>query len=239
MQLVTSFICKDFHLVSANKTVNQPKNRCPTIVPVESSRVHLTPKPGEDGSDYINASWLQGFHSLREFIVTQHPFKNTINDFWQMIWDHSSPLIVMIGIIDNAEYEVFWPVGEEVIKTTNFTINLTSENADSTFRLREFVMKSIQDDFEIPIKMLECNDWPNQITSITEIYQLPNCVLDLQLPTGPIVVVDRYVHIYFVLHVYHFRSFIICLFLFCPYNFLSLLLPLSICCPCCNINVSS
>lgn len=100
-QLVTSFQCKDFNLVSANKVINQPKNRMMTIVPVESSRVHLTPKPGEEGSDYINATWIQGFHSLREFIITQHPLKHTVKDFWQMVWDHNAQTIVMLSIIDN------------------------------------------------------------------------------------------------------------------------------------------
>lgn len=101
LQLVTSFQCKDFNLVSANKVINQPKNRSTEMLPVESSRVHLTPKPGEDGSDYINATWIQGFHSLREFIITQHPLQNTVNDFWQMVWDHNAQTIVMLSYVDN------------------------------------------------------------------------------------------------------------------------------------------
>lgn len=59
-QLVTSFQPKDFNLVSANKPCNQLKNRTLDLLPVESARVHLTPKPGVDGSDYINATWFQG-----------------------------------------------------------------------------------------------------------------------------------------------------------------------------------
>jgi len=59
-QLVTSFLPKDFNLVSANKPCNQLKNRTLDLLPVESARVHLTPKPGVDGSDYINATWFQG-----------------------------------------------------------------------------------------------------------------------------------------------------------------------------------
>lgn len=30
------------------------------IIPIENARVHLTPKPGVDGSDYINATWVSG-----------------------------------------------------------------------------------------------------------------------------------------------------------------------------------
>jgi receptor-type tyrosine-protein phosphatase gamma len=36
------------------------KNRTLDLLPVESARVHLTPKPGVDGSNYINATWFQG-----------------------------------------------------------------------------------------------------------------------------------------------------------------------------------
>lgn len=30
------------------------------IIPIENARVHLTPKPGVDGSDYINGTWVAG-----------------------------------------------------------------------------------------------------------------------------------------------------------------------------------
>uniref|UniRef100_A0A6P7GZM8 Tyrosine-protein phosphatase 99A-like isoform X1 n=1 Tax=Diabrotica virgifera virgifera TaxID=50390 RepID=A0A6P7GZM8_DIAVI len=192
-KLVTSFVPKDFHLVSANKPVNQPKNRCAIIVPVESSRVHLTPKPGEDGSDYINASWLQGFHNLREFIITQHPFKHTVYDFWQMVWDHNAHLIVFISFIDNSEYEAFWPVGNETIETDTYICQLTHEHSTSNYYIREFLMKSVQDDYEIPIKMLHCVNWPHQVPKISEMYHLPTFVLEMQrVQNGPIVVVDRF-----------------------------------------------
>ncbi|KAJ8955435.1 hypothetical protein NQ318_003534, partial [Aromia moschata] len=192
-RLVTSFVCRDFNLVSANKPINQPKNRCAVILPVESARVHLTPKPGEDGSDYVNASWLQGFHSLHEFIITQHPFKHTVQDFWQMVWDHSAQLIVMISFIDNSEYEVFWPVGTEIIETDTYTCKQTHENGNSAYYMREFLMRSVQDDYEIPVKMLHCHNWPHQIINLPDMYHLPNFVLDMQkIQNGPIVVFWRY-----------------------------------------------
>lgn len=98
--LITSFVPKEIHVLSATKQVNQVKNRM--ILPLEGSRAHLTPKPGIDGSDYINASWLFGFRRLRDFIVTQHPLSNTIKDFWQMIHDHHVQTIVCLSTVDDV-----------------------------------------------------------------------------------------------------------------------------------------
>lgn len=98
--LITSFVPKEIHLTSASKPVNIVKNRL--IPPLEGSRAHLTPKPGIDGSDYINASWLFGFRRLRDFIITQHPLSNTIKDFWQMIMDHHVQTIVCLSTVDDV-----------------------------------------------------------------------------------------------------------------------------------------
>lgn len=100
-KLITSFQPKDIHITSATKQVNSVKNRG-TILPLEGSRAHLTPKPGMDGTDYINATWLFGFRRLRDFIVTQHPLSNTIKDFWQMILDHSIQTIVLLSAVDEV-----------------------------------------------------------------------------------------------------------------------------------------
>lgn len=42
-----------------------------------------------------------GFRRLRDFIVTQHPLVNTINDFWQMCWDHNVQTIVLLSSLDD------------------------------------------------------------------------------------------------------------------------------------------
>lgn len=38
------------------------------IIPIENARVHLTPKPGVDGSDYINATWFSGKDNFFFFV---------------------------------------------------------------------------------------------------------------------------------------------------------------------------
>lgn len=87
--------------MSATKVVNLCKNRG-GLVPLENSRVHLTPKPAVEGSDYINAVWLHGFRRLKDFIVTQHPLANTMRDFWQMVWDHNCQTIVLLTFLDEV-----------------------------------------------------------------------------------------------------------------------------------------
>ena len=47
--------------VSANLQVNKFKNRLVNILPFESSRVCLQPMRGIEGSDYINASFIDGY----------------------------------------------------------------------------------------------------------------------------------------------------------------------------------
>lgn len=99
-QLITQYQPKEANIASAIKPANAMKNRS-GLLPLEGSRVHLTPKAAVDGSDYINASWFHGFRRLRDYVVTQHPLPNTVIDFWQMVHDHNIPTIVLLSQVDD------------------------------------------------------------------------------------------------------------------------------------------
>lgn len=47
--------------ISANLPCNKFKNRLVNIMPFESTRVSLQPIRGVEGSDYINASFIDGY----------------------------------------------------------------------------------------------------------------------------------------------------------------------------------
>lgn len=51
--------------ISANLPCNKFKNRLVNIMPYESTRVCLQPIRGVEGSDYINASFIDGYRYLR------------------------------------------------------------------------------------------------------------------------------------------------------------------------------
>nr|CAD7403677.1 unnamed protein product [Timema cristinae] len=200
-KLVTSFQPKDFNLVSANKPCNQVKNRTLELLPMENARVHLTPKPGVDGSDYINATWFQGFNKLREFIVTQHPLEATVLDFWQMVWDHNAQTVVLLSNLDDQhvgtyfqEFGNFWPSNQEDIDAEHFKVKFVEESEHVGYSTRDFIVQSVQDDYALAVRLIQCSNWPHCCNPLNKAFELINLVQEwhLEYQNGPIVVVDRY-----------------------------------------------
>ncbi|KAG0423774.1 hypothetical protein HPB47_000466 [Ixodes persulcatus] len=208
-KLVTMFKAKDFNVVSAVKPCNKAKNRSLNLIPIESHRVHITPKPGIDGSDYINATFLQGFNRLREFIVTQHPLMDTMADFWQMVWDHNSQTIVVLSVVDEKEHPQFWPDTDEEQDYGSFKVKPTGESgaapvAEEKGALmpgeggglpsRDFILQSTQDDYELACRLLLCPGWPQSCSPLAKAFELVKEVGARQErdQNGPVVIVDRY-----------------------------------------------
>ncbi|XP_017582096.1 PREDICTED: tyrosine-protein phosphatase non-receptor type 5 isoform X2 [Corvus brachyrhynchos] len=87
------------------------KNRYKTILPNPHSRVCLTSADQDDPlSSYINANYIRGYGGQEKvYIATQGPIVNTVTDFWRMVWQERSPVIVMITNIEEMNEK-----GEEV-----------------------------------------------------------------------------------------------------------------------------
>jgi len=82
--------------VTANLPCNKHKNRLVHILPYESSRVYLTPIHGIEGSDYVNASFIDGYRYRSAYIAAQGPVQDAAEDFWRMLWEHNSTIVVML-----------------------------------------------------------------------------------------------------------------------------------------------
>ncbi|KPP78040.1 hypothetical protein Z043_102495 [Scleropages formosus] len=91
---------------------NRGKNRYPDILPYDHCRVTLSPQDSELHSDYINASYVPGGVSERDFICTQGPLRSTLADFWRMVWEKNVHVIVMVtNCKENNKVlcEQYWP----------------------------------------------------------------------------------------------------------------------------------
>ncbi|KAK2542003.1 hypothetical protein Q9966_003825 [Columba livia] len=82
--------------ISANLPCNKFKNRLVNIMPYETTRVCLQPIRGVEGSDYINASFIDGYRQQKAYIATQGPLAETTEDFWRMLWENNSTIVVML-----------------------------------------------------------------------------------------------------------------------------------------------
>lgn len=56
-----------------------------------------------DGSDYINASFINGYRKRKEYIATQGPKLDTAIDFWRMVIQHNVKVIAMVTQIKEGD----------------------------------------------------------------------------------------------------------------------------------------
>ncbi|KAG7461665.1 hypothetical protein MATL_G00193490 [Megalops atlanticus] len=80
----------------SKKPYNQIKNRYSDVLCLDQSRVKLSTLHDDDeSSDYINASFMDGYKRSNAYIATQGPLPKTFADFWRMVWEQRVLIIVM------------------------------------------------------------------------------------------------------------------------------------------------
>ncbi|XP_065905888.1 receptor-type tyrosine-protein phosphatase F-like isoform X2 [Dysidea avara] len=121
-------------LLAAKKPANKEKNRYVNVLPYETSRVVLKAIPGEDCSDYINGSYINGYFSKNMFIAAQSPLPVTVIDFWRMLWERRSPIVVMVM---ERGVERYWPV-DRIKDYGDLSVEPTTERHSADYTYREF-----------------------------------------------------------------------------------------------------
>ncbi|XP_049275010.1 receptor-type tyrosine-protein phosphatase delta isoform X2 [Rhipicephalus sanguineus] len=150
--------------VSANLPVNKFKNRLMNILPYESTRVCLQPIRGVDGSDYINASFIDGYRYRNAYIATQGPMVETTEDFWRMVWEHNSNIIVMLTKLKEMGREKchqYWP-SEHSQRYLYYVVDPITEYNMPQYILREFKVTDAKDGQSRTIRQFHFTDWPEQ-----------------------------------------------------------------------------
>lgn len=154
-------------ITEARKPENIAKNRYRDISPYDCTRVSLV---NSMTGDYINANYVNmeiPGGVVNRYIATQGPLANTTTDFWRMVQQESSHLIVMLTTVMEAgrqKCHQYWPVtGDELHLGDGFSVKCLSEQADETgsFVFREFVLCDKRTGEQRHIQHMQYLAWPD------------------------------------------------------------------------------
>ncbi|XP_023207016.1 receptor-type tyrosine-protein phosphatase beta isoform X4 [Xiphophorus maculatus] len=141
---------------------NKPKNRYNNVLPYDSSRVKLSVVHGSPNEDYINANYMPGYLSRKEFIAAQGPLPATVNEFWRMVWEKNVQTVVMLTRCNEqgrVKCEQYWGPGtkyyEDIIVTT------TSEIQLEDWTIRDFDIKNVKTTEVRSVRHFHFTAWPD------------------------------------------------------------------------------
>lgn len=146
---------------------NQSKNRSMYILPPDRGR----PSMSRNSSAYINAVFVDSFTRKHAFIATQYPLPDTVSDFWSMIYQQKSKIVVVLQDIDYSIEETphFWePMNiqtfgefeiscesvstEDELTVANITLSITEENSEEPIPVNILTLKNWSASSSIPEK---------------------------------------------------------------------------------------
>uniref|UniRef100_A0A8C4WM82 Receptor-type tyrosine-protein phosphatase eta n=1 Tax=Gopherus evgoodei TaxID=1825980 RepID=A0A8C4WM82_9SAUR len=147
---------------AAELTENRRKNRYNNVLPYDISRVKLSIQ-NHPTDDYINANYMPGYNSKKEFIAAQGPLHNTVQDFWRMIWEKNIYAVVMLTKCveqGRTKCEEYWPD-----KGSNYyddiTVTLVSECVLPEWTIRDFTVEGSDATESHSVRQFHFTSWPD------------------------------------------------------------------------------
>ncbi|XP_030805971.1 LOW QUALITY PROTEIN: receptor-type tyrosine-protein phosphatase eta-like [Camarhynchus parvulus] len=140
---------------------NRGKNRYNNVLPYDISRVKLSNQ--SSGTDYINANYMPGYNSKKAFIAAQGPLPNTIEDFWQMVWEKSIYSIVMLTkCVEQArtKCEQYWP-DKQPKSYGDIIVTMVSEVVLPEWTIRDFTVEKSNTAESHMVRQFHFTSWPD------------------------------------------------------------------------------
>ncbi|ROL41585.1 Receptor-type tyrosine-protein phosphatase epsilon [Anabarilius grahami] len=147
---------------TGNLPANMRKNRVLQIIPYDFNRVILSMKRGQEFTDYINASFIDGYRQKDYFIATQAPLAHTVQDFWRMVWERKCHSIVMLTELKEREQEKcvrYWPA-EGSVSFGEYVLELKRDALCETFSIRDMLLSYASEKQTRLVRQFHFHGWP-------------------------------------------------------------------------------
>uniref|UniRef100_A0A674ADR0 Receptor-type tyrosine-protein phosphatase C n=1 Tax=Salmo trutta TaxID=8032 RepID=A0A674ADR0_SALTR len=133
----------------AKKSCNQPKNRYVDILPCKWS--------------YVNTA---GFKESKKYIAAQGPKEETVGDFWRMVWEQQSSIIVMVTRCEESNRNKcaqYWPSPEREVEIfEEFVVKLNREEHCPDYIIRHLSLTNKREkSAEREVTHIQFTSWPD------------------------------------------------------------------------------
>ncbi|XP_075181593.1 receptor-type tyrosine-protein phosphatase beta-like [Anomaloglossus baeobatrachus] len=146
----------------ADKLENREKNRYTNVLPYDVSRVVLS-SLGDPTEDYINANYIPGYNSPKEYIAAQGPLPRTVNDFWRMVWEKDVLAIIMLTKcveLGKVKCEEYWPHRSARIYG-NLSVSMNDETVLQDWTTRDFTLVNMKTRQSKAVRHFHFTAWPD------------------------------------------------------------------------------
>uniref|UniRef100_A0A6Q2ZN52 protein-tyrosine-phosphatase n=1 Tax=Esox lucius TaxID=8010 RepID=A0A6Q2ZN52_ESOLU len=171
-KLVSQRMARPADYAAALKEGNADKNKTSSLM------------PGELRLLLGCVLFFKGYNKSREFIITQSPIPTTVSDFWRMVWDHNSQLIISLPDTNAGEGTcIYWPRKDQPISCVGFTVSFSGEDQiclanEERLVVHDFLLEATQDDYVLEVRQYVSPCWPNPDSTISSTFQLINIIAE-------------------------------------------------------------
>ncbi|XP_036384371.1 receptor-type tyrosine-protein phosphatase alpha isoform X2 [Megalops cyprinoides] len=159
---LTSIKIQNDKMRTGNLPANMKKNRVLQIIPYEFNRVIIPVKRGEENTDYVNASFIDGYRQKDSYMASQGPLQHTIEDFWRMIWEWRSCSIVMLTELEERGQEKcaqYWP-SDGTLVCGDMSIELKREEECESYTVRDLLVTNNRENKSRAVRQFHFHGWP-------------------------------------------------------------------------------
>ncbi|KAM7363118.1 uncharacterized protein ACRADG_000169 isoform 1-T4 [Cochliomyia hominivorax] len=130
----------------------EDKNRYANVLPLPETRVILQRLNDDDKTEYINANYVTGPKDPPNYyIACQAPLESTVEDFWRMIWEQQSRVIIQAtDLIENgvekcAEYLPPSVTLDNHSSFGDFQITLQNREVKDKYAISTLLLKNVNE----------------------------------------------------------------------------------------------